>query len=50
MESGTPNELSELQKEVLIGSLLGDAHISKPKKTTHNSYLVIIGSWQMSYI
>lgn len=36
-----PSELSELQKEVLIGSLLGDAHLSRPKKDTHNSYLII---------
>lgn len=31
--------LSEIQKEVLIGVLLGDAHLSRPK-STHNTKLV----------
>ena len=32
--------LSEIQKEILIGVLLGDAHLSRPK-STHNTRLVL---------
>jgi hypothetical protein len=32
--------LSEIQKETLIGVLLGDAHLSRPKPT-HNTKLVL---------
>lgn len=33
--------LTNYQKQIVVGCLLGDGHLAKPKKQTHNSYFCI---------